>query len=170
MSSSGIGRIFLFILLVFLQVWLFDKIHLFGYVMPLLYIYFIIKLPGDMNPNVVLLLSALMGLSVDLFEYTLGLNMLACVVAGFLRCYLLNMLVPRDIFESFIPSFDSMGAAVFFRYAFLMTLFHQIILFTTESLSLFDPLSLIFRVAGSVILTMFLIFAFESINFGVSKK
>ncbi|GHV22498.1 rod shape-determining protein MreD [Clostridia bacterium] len=170
MSSSGIGRIFLFILLVFLQVWLFDKIHLFGYVTPLLYIYFIIKLPGDMNQNLVLLLSALLGLSVDLFEYTLGLNMLACVVTGFLRCYLLNLYAPRDLFESYSPSFDSFGATGFLRYALLITFIHQLVLFTTESFSLFDPVSLIFRIAGSVILTMFLIFAFESINFGVSKK
>ncbi|GHS97155.1 rod shape-determining protein MreD [Bacteroidia bacterium] len=170
MSSSGIGRIFLFILLVFLQVWLFDKIHLFGYVTPLLYIYFIIKLPGGMNQNVVLLLSALIGLSVDLFEYTLGLNMLACVITGFMRCYLLNLYAPRDIFESYAPSFGSFGAAVFLRYAFLMTLIHHLVLFMTESLTLFDPVSLIFRILGSVILTMFLIFALESINFGVSKK
>ena len=170
MLNPGIGRLFSFILLVVLQVILFDKIHLFGYVTPLLYIYFIIKLPSDMNWNVILVLSALLGFCIDIFNYTLGLNMLACVIAGFCRCFFLNLFAPRDLFDSYVPSFDSFSVAVFLRYAFLMTLLHQIVLFTTESLSFFDPLSLIFRITGSVILTMFLIFAFESLNFRIAKK
>jgi rod shape-determining protein MreD len=170
MSSSGIKQVLLFILLVFLQVWLFNKIHLFGYATPLFYVYFIIKLPGDMNRNIVVILSALIGLCVDLFEYTLGLNMMTCVIIGFVRYYFLKLFAPRDIFESFIPSFNSFGQALFLRYAGAMTFLFLMILFIIESLSLFDPLVLIFRITGSFILTMLLIFAFESINLGVSKK
>jgi hypothetical protein len=123
-----------------------------------------------MNRNLVLILSAAIGLCVDLFDYTLGLNMLACVITGFMRCYFLKLFAPRDIFESFIPSFSTFGQALFLRYAGLSTLLFLIILFVTESLSLFDPLTLFFRITGSFFLTMFLIFAFESINFGVSNK
>jgi len=170
MSSTGIRQILLFILLVFLQVGLFDKIHLFGYATPLLYVYFIIKLPAEMNRNLVLLLSALTGLCVDLFSYTLGLNMLACVVVGFMRHYFLSLFAPRDIFESYIPSFNSFGKGLFFRYAVFIVFLHQIILFVTESLSLFDPLILTFRIVGSFTLTMFLIFIFESVNLRGLKK
>jgi rod shape-determining protein MreD len=170
MSSSGIRQILLFILLVFLQVWLFNRIHLWGYATPLLYIYFILKLPGDMNRNLVMILSALIGLCVDLFEYTLGLNMLACVVIGFMRYYFLKLFAPRDIFESLIPSFNSFGQSLFLRYAVAMTFLFLVILVVVESLSLFDPLTLTFRIAGSFILTMLLIYAFESINSGVLRK
>jgi rod shape-determining protein MreD len=136
----------------------------------MLYIYFIVKLPGDMNRNVVVILSALIGLCVDLFEYTLGLNMLACLVTGFMRHYYLRLFAPRDIFESFIPSFSSFGQALFLRYAIAMTFTFMVMLFTVESLSLFDPLTLTFRIAGSFILTLLLICAFESIQSGISKK
>jgi rod shape-determining protein MreD len=170
MSSSGIRQILLFILLVFLQVWLFNRIHLWGYATPLLYIYFILKLPGDMNRNLVMILSALIGLCVDLFEYTLGLNMLTCVIVGFVRYYFLKLFTPRDIFGSFIPSFTSFGQSLFLRYAVAMTFLFLVILFIVESLSLFDPLTLTFRIAGSFILTMLLIYAFESINLGVLRK
>ena len=164
MSNLWIRQTLLFILLVFLQVWLFNKIHLFGFITPLLYIYFIIKLPVNMNRNWVLVLSALMGLTIDLFSFTLGVNMLASIVIAFLRFYFLKLFAPRDVFESDVPSFSTFGRALFFRYAFLMTLLHQIILFTTESFSLFDPLSLILRVIGSTILTMLLVYAFECIK------
>jgi hypothetical protein len=123
-----------------------------------------------MNRNLVIILSALIGLCVDLFEYTLGLNMLACVIVGFVRYYFLKLFAPRDIFESLIPSFNSFGQALFLRYAVAMTFLFLVILFVIESLSLFDPLTLTFRIIGSFILTMLLIYAFESINSGVLRK
>ncbi|MDR2805721.1 MAG: rod shape-determining protein MreD [Dysgonamonadaceae bacterium] len=170
MSGTTTGRIVLFILLIALQISLFDKIHLFGYATPLLYIYFIIKLPGAMNRNWTLALSAVLGLCVDLFNYTLGMNMLACVVIGLSRQSFLDWFAPRDLYENYFPSFHSLGKAAFLRYALMMALLHHIVLFTTESLSFFDPLSLIFRITGSLVLTILLIFAFESINSDVAKK
>jgi rod shape-determining protein MreD len=164
MSNSGLKQIGLFILLVFLQVGLFNRIHLLGYATPLAYIYFIIKLTGDMNRNVVMLLSALIGLTVDLFEYTLGLNMLACLIIGFFRYYLLNLFAPRDIFESYIPSFNTFGQGLFLRYAGFMVLLFAVVLFITEAFSLFDPLTLLYRIVGSFSLTFLLIYAFENMN------
>ena len=170
MSNTAIGRFFSFILLILLQITLFDKIYLFGYATPLLYIYFIIKLPGNINRNWALFLSAILGLCVDAFNSTLGMNMLACVSIGFFRIFFLNWQAHRDLFEDYIPSFHSFGIWPFLRYAFIMTLLHHIILFTSEALSFFDLVALIFRIGGSIILTIILIFACESINIGVSKK
>ena len=170
MSNAAIRRFFQFILLILLQITLFDKIYLFGYAVPLLYIYFIIKLPGNMNHSRVLFLSATLGLCVDWFNCTLGMNMLACVVIGGFRNIFLDWLAPRDLFEDYTPSFHLFGVWPFLRYVSIMTLLHHTILFISESLSFFDPLALFFRIAGSVILTIILIFAFESINFGVSRK
>ena len=170
MSNAAIGRFFLFILLVLLQITLFDRIHLFGYAVPLLYIYFIIKLPGHTNRSLVLFLSAILGLCVDLFNSTLGMNMLACVLIGFFRSIFLVWMAPRDLFEDYTPSFHSFGVWPFLRYAAVMVLLHHIILFLSESFSFFDPLALIFRITGSAILTILLIFACESINLGISKK
>jgi rod shape-determining protein MreD len=168
MADTWIKQLLLFFLLVFLQVWLFDKIHLWGFATPLLYVYFIIKLPVETNRNVVLILSALIGLTIDLFS-TLGVNMLASTIVGFSRTGFLKLFAPRDVFESYSPSFSTFGKAMFLRYAFLITLLHQIILFTLEFFSMLDPLRLIFCISGSFILTMLLIFAFESFNVGNLK-
>ena len=170
MSNTVIGRFLLFILLIVLQIALFNKIHLFGYATPLLYIYFIITLPGNMNRNLVLFLSAFLGLCIDWLNCTLGMNMLACVVIGFSRRFFLDWLAPGDLFENYIPSFRTFGIWPFLRYAFIMTLLHHIVLFTAESLSFFDPVTLIFRIVGSVILSILLILACESINLGILKK
>lgn len=164
MNSIHLRLILLFIVLVLLQVWLFNYIHLFGFATPLLYIYFLIKLPLTMNRNLVLLLAVLLGFVIDLFGYTLGVNMLAMTVAGFLRFYFLNLFTPRDLFENTVPSFATFGKSQFLGYAGSITLLHQITLFCTESLSLFDPLLLLMRIGGSFFLTMLLIIGMEFID------
>jgi rod shape-determining protein MreD len=170
MSNPRIRQLLLFFLLVFLQVWLFNKIHLWGFATPLVYIYFIIKLPVEMNRNLVLLLSAFLGLIIDLFTSTLGVNMLATIVVGFSRAGFLKLFAPRDLFEFYSPSFSTFGRILFLRYTYLTILLHQIVLFSVESFSLFDPVTLILRIAGSFILTTLLIIAFESIQFEKIKR
>jgi hypothetical protein len=111
-----------------------------------------------------------MGLVIDIFDYTLGLNMLAMTITGFLRYYFLKLFIPKDIFDEYIPSFVTFSKLVFMRYAGTLVLIHTLILFVVESFSLFDPLLLFLRIASSFILTILLIFAFESFNFDLFKK
>ena len=160
----------LFIFLVLLQVWLFNNIRLFGFIIPLFYVYFLIKLPINMNRNVVILLSALLGFIIDIFGGTLGLSMTALVIAGFLRYYILKLLTPRDVFIDYFPSFSNFGKYLFMQYAGAVTLIHVFLIYAIESFSLFIPKLLFFRITGSFTLTILLIFAFESINLDVFKK
>jgi len=170
MKKISIRLIILFIILVFLQIWLFGNIHLFGFATPLLYVYFIIKLPISINRNIVILLSALLGFIIDIFGGVLGLNMLVMVIIGFLRFYLLKLFAPRDIFDDYVPSFNTFGKFLFMRYAGVISLLHIFLLYTIESFSLLAPTLLFLHIAGSFTLTILLIFAFESINFDVLKK
>jgi len=164
MKNISYYLFFLFVLLAFLQVWLFNDIHLFGFATPLFYIYFLIKLPINMNRSGALLLSALLGLTIDVFSSTLGLNLIVMVILGFLRYYILKLFVPRDVFEETIPSFSSFGKFVFLRYAGVITLIQVFLLYSIESFSLFTPLLLFLRITGSFVVTFLLIFAVESIN------
>ncbi|MDR0733551.1 MAG: rod shape-determining protein MreD [Dysgonamonadaceae bacterium] len=160
----AIWQFLLFILLVLLQVWLFNNIHVFGVATSFVYLDFTLRLPVKMNRNIVLVLSALMGLVIDLFGSTLGLNMSVMVIVGFLRFYLLKLFASRDIYEDYVPSFQTLANFMFVRYVGTMTLIHVVILHLIESFTLFDPLRLILRILGSFILTVLLICAIESIN------
>jgi len=170
MNSISLKLVFLFFILIILQVWLFGNIHLFGFATPLLYVYFIIKLPIRMNPNVAMLLSALLGFIIDFFGGTLGLNMTAMIITGFLRHFLVRLFAPKDIFEDYIPSFTTFGKFLFLRYAGLITFILVFLLYLIESFSLFSPGILFLRITGSFTLTILLIFAFESLNVDVYKK
>jgi len=170
MKNISIRFTLLFILLAFLQVWLFGNINLFGFATPLLYIYFLVKLPIGMSRNTMLILSFLMGFIIDIFGGTLGLNMLVMVLSGFIRYYFVKLFAPRDISDDCIPSFDTFGKFLFMRYAGLITLIHVSLLYLIESLSLFNPILLLLNISSSFILTFILIFAFESLNLDVFNK
>ena len=170
MSKTYVRLILLFILLVFLQVWLFGNIHLFGFATPLLYIYLLIKLPIKINRNSILLISALLGFVIDIFGNTLGLNVLVMVICGFLRIYLIKLFTPRNITEDCIPSFDTFGKNLFLRYAGVITLIQVSLLYSIESLSLFNLKLLFLHIVSSFTITFLLIFAFESIKIDVFKK
>jgi rod shape-determining protein MreD len=167
--SNGIKYFLLFLGMIFLQVIVFNKIHLFGVATPLIYIYFILKLPFDLNRNTVLVLSSLLGLSVDLLSSTIGLNMLACTVIGFIRYYFMR-LAPQDLLPHSSPSLYSFGFGFFFRYVIIMMLAHHSVLFFAESFSLFDLSHVLLRIGGSSLFTLIMIFAFEFLIPNKNKK
>lgn len=164
MKISWLKDILLFLFLVLLQVWVFNRVHLFGLIVPLPYVYFILKLHSKTNRNAVVLWSFLLGLSIDILNNTPGLNALATTVVGFLRYYLLQLMIPREE-ESMVPSMKRMGAWEFVRYALIIILVHHAILFVTEAFSVYSPLLLSLKIAGSALLTFVLVFALEIFNF-----
>jgi len=161
MKNSVYQYVILFFVLAFFQISIFNRIYLFGYATPLLYSYFLIKLPVRLNRNAVILLAAALGLTVDIFSYTLGLNMLTMVLTGFVRYWLISLFVPKDITENESPSFRSFGKTLFMRYASFMVLTHIILLFTLETLSLLNPFTLLLRIGSSFLLTISLVYALE---------
>lgn len=170
MNDIRLRLSFLFVLLVLLQVCLFNQIHLFGVATPLLYLYFILKLPVEMNRNLVLVLSFLMGSIIDFFTYTWGIHMLSMTIVGFLRHYILPLFTPRDTFENFMPAFSTFSIGKFMGYAASLTIVHHILVFSLELFSLFDPVILLLKIGSSILLTLLLIFAFESLNLASTKR
>ena len=80
MAKTFLSFLLLFVVLVLAQVTIFNHIWLFGMAMPLVFIYFIISLPVTTPVNWTLTLGFLIGLSVDVFSNTAGLNALSCTI------------------------------------------------------------------------------------------
>ena len=170
MRTDWLRYTLFFSLLVMLQIWVFNRIHIFHYFTPLFYVYFILKLPADMGRNALLITVCFLGFLVDFFSYTLGFNMLACTITGFLRYYIFNVFAPRDMIGFFVPSVETFGLAQFLKYATSLVLIHHVILFSTEIFTLFDPLTLFIKISGSVVLTILLILGTEQLKLDFLKK
>jgi len=158
MIGELIKNIIRFIVLLFVQVLVINQIELTGYINPYLYIMFIMMLPINLNKHLVLLLSLLMGLSIDIFSNTVGMHISACLLIGFLRPYLLNVIAPREGIE-IVLSLDirGLGISKFAVYASLMVVIHHFWLYLIESFSFLNIFDLLIRIILSAIATLLLI-------------
>jgi rod shape-determining protein MreD len=142
----------IFILLILLQVLLFNNIQFSGYVNPYVYIMFILLLPIELPSWLLLLLSFATGLIIDFFSGSPGMHTSATVLAGFVRPYVLRIVSPRDGYEpGSDPSMLIYGFRWFFLYTLLIVLVHHTALFYLEVFRLAD----FFRTFLRVLLSSF---------------
>ena len=146
-----------FVVLLLLQIFVFNTIYLGIYLNIQIYIMFILFLPANLSGLAVMLLSALMGFSIDLFSSgDLGLHMAACTAMGYARPYLLKKTSTSDN-QIEIPRIDRYHFRQYAIYAGLLILLHHIILFTLESFSFKDVGFILLRTLISAMVNFSLI-------------
>jgi rod shape-determining protein MreD len=163
MNLNTIKNGLLFVVLILLQVCILNHIHIGGVATPLPYIYFVLKLSSKSSRSSVILWSFALGLGIDIFNNTPGLNALATTVAGFLRYYVLTLFASREE-DAFIPSAGTMRMGAFMRYAAMIVLLQHITLFGVEAFSFFSPWLLILKITCSAALTLVMLFALEAVT------
>ena len=72
------------IVLVLVQV-VFNKILLFGVAVPIVFIYLLLRLPVHTSVNWVMTIGFVLGLVIDVFSNTPGMNALACTILAAVR-------------------------------------------------------------------------------------
>lgn len=155
-------EIFLFVLLVLLQVLVFNHVTLFGVASPLIYVYFVIKLPFGRNRFYVILLSFLMGLIIDIFLNTPGVNAAAITIVATLRVIIAPLFYPKNELDIIVPSIRGNSGA-FIKYTLTMVLLHHTLLFLIDALTLFDITKTVIRIGSSVLLTTILLLSIDSL-------
>lgn len=162
MITTALRFFLLFILLILLQVLLFNNIEFSGYVNPYIYIMFILLLPVEIPSWLLLLLSFATGLIIDFFSGSPGMHTSATVLAGFVRPSVLRIVSPRDGYESGSgPSMMVYGFRWFLTYSLLIVLVHHTTLFYLEVFRLADFFRTMFRVILSTLFSMTFILLIE---------
>jgi rod shape-determining protein MreD len=88
MNSTLLVNILRFILLLAVQVIVFNNFNFLGYVSPFPYLLFIILYPVNGNKTGLLVASFLLGLIVDMFSNSGGIHATACLALAYLRPYI----------------------------------------------------------------------------------
>jgi rod shape-determining protein MreD len=152
----------IFILLVVLQVLLFNNIQFSGYVNPYIYIMFILLLPVEIPSWLLLLLSFGIGLILDFFSGTPGMHSSATVITAFVRPFILRVMSPRDGYEARSePSMIAYGFRWFLIYTVLIVLVHHTALFYIEVFRFADFFRTMLRVLLSSLFTVTFILLIE---------
>ncbi len=152
-----------FVGMVLLQVLILNNIHLAGYATPFLYIYPILKMESTTSRNELMAWAFCLGLIVDLFSDTLGMNVIAMVWLAFMRPLFLRLFVQRDKLEALLPGVVTMEMLPFLKYVTVSVLLHQLVLFGVEYFSLAHVEQLLLRVVASTLLTIVCVMAMEGL-------
>lgn len=152
-----------FIILVLVQVLVFNHIHLFGYATPLLYVYFVLPARRGFPKWALLLWAFLLGICVDIFSNTPGLASASMTLIALIQPYLLELFVPRDSPEDLKPSFTSLGTSKYMFYTFILVFIYCMVFFLLEIFSFFNWMQWLFSAGGSMLITLVLVWVIENL-------
>ena len=160
----------LFVVMALLQVFLFSRIGVSVYIHPLAYVAFIILLPMEIAPLLLLTLGLLMGVTMDVFMGTAGINTIATLFVAFCRPTLLNLLAGKDeVKDGGIPNVNRLGIKKFIKYASVMVLLHSTVFFIFETLSLHFFYLTLLRILLSSAVTLLLVYFCQRL-FSVNRQ
>jgi rod shape-determining protein MreD len=143
-----------FFVVVLFQVLVMDNVMINGYMIPYIYLLFLLLMPFDTPRWLQLLAGFALGLTMDLFSNTLGMHTAATVLAAFARSYMLDLIAPRDGYEpDSFPRIHYYGFFWFLKYTLVIIFIHHLALFYLEVFQLKEFLSTLLRVILSSILS-----------------
>lgn len=164
MKLSYLYEMLLFLLLILLQVMLLNRISLFGMATPVLYGYFLLKLPMGRNPFYVIITAFLMGMIIDIFLNTPGMNAAATTLVATFRKPMMDLFFEKEEHDAFIPGIYT-AAGPFVRFTILLVSLHLTLLFFIESFTLFNLTSTLLRIVSSSLISILLIVAIDSLMY-----
>lgn len=165
MNSRAATTLLLFIILLLIQVLICNHIVLFGVAIPFIFIYFIIRMPVNMNTIGLLTLSFLLGLGVDIFSDTAGMNALACTLIAMMKRKIFFSYVQKDDKSvTIVPGISSMGFGTYLRFIVSMVTIYCLILFSIEYFSFASVKDVVIKTLASSALTSLLLLAVDSLT------
>ncbi len=170
--STLVRNILRFVLLILVQYYVLDKIHLHQMVTPYIYFLFILWMPFSLNRSWQMLLAFLLGFALDSFRHSPGFHSAACVLIAYLRPFLINILIPQEGADTNYdePSARSMGGVFpYMIYAGLLTLLHLGWLFFLEAMELGNFWYFIIKTLLSTAISLVLILAAELLFYRKQK-
>lgn len=158
LNLSFLRNILIILILIFVQVFVFSNFKINALFSPYIYILFILLYPPNQNRYVFLLLCFLLGVGIDIFEHTGGINAFASVTIGLLSNHLLRMISGTKFFEIEEFQYSDFGAVQWFFYVIFMVFIHHFLLFWLESFSLLNFGNMMLKVLYSSAFTSIFVF------------
>lgn len=151
-------------LVVFLQVFLFNHINLWGYAVPLLGAMVLFHLPLNSGRLAGMFLAFATGVVLDAFSNTPGVSAGAMTLTAFVRYPLVHAMVSKDVVEDAVPDRHLLGQYKYFWYMAILLGVHHVAYFMLEAFSFFHLADLSLRLLGSYALSLLLAWIIEMLR------
>ena len=168
MNSGYLINIIRFILLVLVQVLVFNRLNFFGFINPMVYILFLYWYPIKQNRSVFIGLGFLLGLSIDFFSDTMALHSAATITIAYLRPAMMRFVFGINYeFQSF--KLSNTTKAQQFTFLALLILVHHLVYFSLEIFSFANLLLIVKKVLSIGLASLILCLLFGTL-FSVDKE
>lgn len=154
--NDVVVNILRFIILLLLQVLLFNNMDLFGFVTPFPYILFILIYPLNTNRAGLITISFFLGLILDMFNNSGGVHAAACVTLAFFRESFLKFAFGISYEYHMLRITEKIGSELI-TYLSLGILLHHSIVFVLEIFNFNFALEMLIRSVSSSIFTLIII-------------
>lgn len=151
--------LFLFFVLLFLQVFVLNKILFFGYINPYLYIAFIFVYPLKEKRIPFLFFSFLLGLLVDFFSDSGGIHAFSILSIAYLRLFFIRLYFKKVTADYPFFNLKSESFGKVFNYTVTLTIIHHFIYFCFANFSFQNFSNVLLNVLYSSIFTLTLYFS-----------
>jgi rod shape-determining protein MreD len=132
MNSTLLVNTSRFILLLAVQIIIFNNMDFMGYISPYPYLLFIILYPVNGNKSGLLIASFLLGLTMDMFSNSGGIHATACLILAFFRPYIFKFSFGLSYEYQTIRLNDSLTPERF-SFILLSVVVHHLTLFLLEA-------------------------------------
>ncbi len=159
-----VKNVFRLAIFIVVQVYILNKIPpLHRFIVPYLYFLFLLWLPFTTSRFNLLLIGFITGLLLDYFKMTPGLHTSACLLIAYVRPYIINLLIAKEVteFNYHEPSPRGMGWGPYMVYAFILTFLHHTWLILLQWLQFGTFLNFIIKVGATSAISMLLILTVE---------
>ncbi len=153
MNNTLFVNIFRFILLLAVQIIIFNNMNFLGYISPFPYILFIILYPVNSNKSGLLVASFFLGLIMDMFSNSGGIHTTACIILAYYRPYLFKFSFGIS-YEYQTIKLNDVLTPERFSFILLSVLIHHFILFILEAFKFSFFLDILLRTLLSTVFTI----------------
>ncbi len=170
MNRSVIIQFISFFFYLLFQVLVLKNLVLFNVAFCFLYIVFLLSLPIDINPLLLMVIGFLLGISIDTFYDSLGLHAFAMVLVAYLRNYWIAAITPQGGYDSgTLPVLDTNGIQWFLVYTIPLIFVHHFVLFFWEAAGFTNFWFTFLKVISSVMFTLMVILILQ-FTFGNRRR
>ena len=156
-----IRQIVRLVVVVLLQVLLFDHLQIAGWGLPMVYVLFLMNLPVQVPRWAEMLIGAIVGIVFDVWHSSLGVNMAACVAFCYLRPILLgNLIQDLERVKGEVCS-ASIGSIEYVKSLAILTVVHHLLVFSLESWSWHNWWIVLLQTLLSSVLTILIIMGYD---------
>ncbi|HSQ46455.1 MAG TPA: rod shape-determining protein MreD [Lutibacter sp.] len=166
MNNISLNNVIRFVGLLFLQVFILNHVNIFGHINPMVYIAWVFLYPVRKTRGLFLILSFLLGISIDFFSDSGGVNAFAITFIAYFRLPILMAVLRKSDLDYAQFNLKTLTVNKIILFISILTIIHHFIIFSLEYFSFSEFLNII----SSTILTSIFTILISFLGFTLFTK